>query len=147
AEVTAIVAGQNNPLKFSPSVEVALQHLLTPPARGFIGAGPAMKNAYSDLRIHQFAFAVGMRANLEAALQRFEPTQIESGLGDRSALRDLLPASRPARLWERFVEQYASTRKEVSADFHAAFGRAFLKAYDDHVRRLQGQRDAARRDR
>ena len=39
AEVTMIVAKENNPLKFSPSVEVALGHLLSPPARGFMPRG------------------------------------------------------------------------------------------------------------
>ena len=73
AEVTMIVTRENNPLKFSPSAEVALGHLLSPPARGFMEADRAMRDAYDDLRAHQFGFLAGMRAALEGILKRFDP--------------------------------------------------------------------------
>jgi len=38
------------PLEVSPNVNVALQHLLAPPARGFLAAAPAMRETYEDLR-------------------------------------------------------------------------------------------------
>jgi FHA domain-containing protein len=141
ADVTRIVARNNNPLKFSPNAEVALQHLLSPPARGFIPAAPAMRDAYEDLRAHQFAFVAGMQAIMEAALQRFDPAALESQLGDRSLMHSLLPASRHARLWEMFGEHYARIRNEATSDFNASFGAAFLAAYDEHVKQLQ-ERDA-----
>ena len=46
AEATMIVAKENNPLKFSPSVEVALQHLLGPPAPGFMPPAAAVRDAF-----------------------------------------------------------------------------------------------------
>ena len=144
ADVTTIVARNNNPLKFSPNAEVALRHLLAPPARGFIAAMPAMHDAYEDLRAHQFGIVAGMQAVLEAALQRFDPVAIEGRLGDRSLLDNLLPASRHARLWELFAEHYARIRKDATDDFHTLFGSAFLKAYDDQVQRLQDWRPPAR---
>jgi FHA domain-containing protein len=112
ADVTTVVPKDNNPLKFSPNAEVALQHLLAPPARGFTAAAPAMRAAFDDLRSHQFGLLAGMQAVLEAALQRFDPVALESKLGGRSRLHDLLPARRNARLWKLFNECYASIRKE-----------------------------------
>jgi FHA domain-containing protein len=69
AEVTMIVSRENNPLKFSPSTEVALGHLLSPPARGFMEADKAMRDAYDDLRAHQFAFlaACGRRSKASSS--------------------------------------------------------------------------------
>ncbi|PZQ74471.1 MAG: type VI secretion system-associated FHA domain protein TagH, partial [Variovorax paradoxus] len=64
AEVTMIAAQANNPLKFSPTVDVALAHLLGPGVRGFMPAEAAMRDAYDDLRSHQFGVMVGMRAAL-----------------------------------------------------------------------------------
>jgi len=138
-------AGPINPLRLAPSVEVALQHMLAP-ARGFTAPGPAMTEACGDLRTHQLAYAAGMRAALEAALQRLDPAQIEGRLDERSSsgLRNLLSASKQARLWELFVEEQASVRKDVATDFHAAFGKAFSKAYEEQVQRLQGQRGSGR---
>lgn len=139
AEVTTIVTRNNNPLKFSPNAEVALQHMLAPPARGFMAAAPAVRDAYDALRTHQFGFVAGMQAVLEAALQRFDPVALEERLGDRSLLHSLLPASRNARLWEMFVEHYARIRNDATDDFHALFGDAFLTAYDEHVKRMQNR--------
>jgi len=136
ADVTTIVAKDNNPLKFSPNAEVALQHLLAPPARGFTPAAPAMRAAFDDLRTHQFGLLAGMQAVLEAALQRFDPVALEAKLGGRSRLQHLLPARRNAKLWELFTESYASIRKDAADDFHALFGSVFVKAYDEQVNRL-----------
>lgn len=145
AEVTTIVAKNNNPLKFSPDTEVALQHLLAPPARGFIAAAPAMRDAFDDLRIHEFALVAGMQAVLEAALQRFDPAAIEARLGDPTLLQSLLPASRHARLWELFTEHYGRLRGEAKDDFQTLFGDSFLAAYDSHVDRVRERRAQAER--
>jgi FHA domain-containing protein len=145
AHVTTIVAKSNNPLKFSPNGEVALQHLLAPPARGFIAAAPAMRDAYDDLRAHQFAFVAGMQAVVEDALQRFDPAALEARIGDRSLLHSLLPASRNARLWELFVEHYARIRNDAADDFNTLFGQAFLDAYNEHADRLQAQQSTSRK--
>ena len=65
AELTMIVSRENNPLKFSPNVDVALQHLLGPPAPGFMPAAPAVRDAFDDLRAHQLGVMAGMRAALD----------------------------------------------------------------------------------
>lgn len=140
AEVTMIVAKENNPLKFSPSVEVALNHLLSPPARGFMAPAPAMRDAYDDLRAHQFAFVAGMRAALEGVLKRFDPNVLETKLTQKSVLATLLPASRKARMWDVFNELYSQISAEASDDFHELFGKEFLRAYEEHIDQLQ--RDA-----
>jgi FHA domain-containing protein len=146
AQVTSIGAKSNNPLKFSPSAEAALAHLLAPPKHGFIAAAPAMRDAYDDLRAHQSAFVTGMRAVVDAALRRFEPSTLEAQLGDRSRLQNLLPASRGAKLWEQFVEHHARLRHDAD-DFYGVFGREFLKAYDEHVDGLRAQRGVGREGR
>ena len=136
AEVTKIVARENNPLKFSPNVEVALNHLLGPPTRGFLAPAPAMRDAYDDLRAHQFAFLAGMRAALEGVLKRFDPAVLEGKLTHTSILATLLPSSRKARMWEVFQELYAQISAEASDDFHELFGKAFLRAYEAHIDEL-----------
>jgi FHA domain-containing protein len=141
AEVTMIVAQKNNPLKFSPTVEVALGHLLSPPQRGFMPASQAMQDAYDDLRAHQFGFMAGMKAALDGVLKRFDPAQLEGKLTQKSMLQSLLPATRKARMWEVFQELYAQISAEASDDFHELFGKAFLKAYEAHIDELHNERD------
>lgn len=140
AEMTMIVAKENNPLKFSPSVEVALNHLLSPPARGFMPPARAMRDAYDDLRAHQFGFLAGMRAALEGVLQRFDPAVLEGKLTQKSVLSTLLPASRKARMWDVFTELYGQISAEASDDFHELFGKEFLRAYEAYIDRLEKDR-------
>lgn len=133
-----IVARENNPLKFSPSAEVALNHLLSPPVRGFMPADRAMRDAYDDLRAHQFGFLAGMRAALEGVLQRFDPAQLEGKLTQKkSMLGGLLPATRKARMWDVFQELYQQISEEAADDFHELFGKEFLRAYEAHIEQLK----------
>lgn len=136
AEVTMIVARENNPLKFSPTVEVALGHLLSPPQRGFLPPERAMREAYDDLRAHQFAFVAGMRAALEGVLKRFDPAVLEGKLTQKSVLASVLPAARKARMWDVFTELYGQISAEASDDFHELFGKEFLRAYEAHIDQL-----------
>ncbi len=139
AEATMIVAKENNPLKFSPTAEVALGHLLGPTVRGFIEPQRAMRDAFDDLRAHQLAFLAGMRAALEGLLQRFDPSALESRLTQKSVLSSLLPAARKAQLWSVFQQEYQQIAGELSDDFHQVFGREFLRAYEAQLDALQSE--------
>lgn len=139
AEVTMIVARENNPLKFSPNVDVALSHLLAPRGQGFMSPTAAMKDACDDLRAHQFGFMAGMRAALDGVLRRFDPAQLEQRLSDKSFVDSMLPMNRKAKLWSLFAELYADINKEAQDDFHALFGKEFLRAYESQLDKLDKQ--------
>jgi FHA domain-containing protein len=126
----------NNPLKFSPDVDVALGHLLGPAQRGFIPPLAAVHDAFDDLRAHEVAVLAGMRAALSAVLARFDPEALEKRLAPKGLLNSVMPAQRKARLWERYGEQYAQLMQEVEDDFDSVFGRAFVKAYQAQLAEL-----------
>lgn len=130
AEMTMIVARENNPLKFSPSAEVALQYLLSKPLPGFMAAAPAMRDAFDDLRAHQLGVMAGMKAALDGVLERFNPQQLEAQLTQKSKLNALLPSLRKARLWELFQELFGQLSSAAQDDFDELFGKAFLRAYE-----------------
>jgi FHA domain-containing protein len=98
----------------------------------------AVRDAFDDLRAHEVALLAGMRAALTAVLDRFEPAALETRLADKGLWDSLLPASRRARLWERFAEQHATIAGEIEEQFDAIFAGAFAKAYE-------AQRQALRR--
>ncbi len=124
----------NNPLKFSPTVEAALIHLLAPSMPGFMPPLRAMKSAYDDLRAHQVGFLAGMRAALDEVLARFAPDELEKRLSDPAVLDSVLPMNRKAKLWDLFVERYGDVAGEAREDFNTAFGKAFRRAYDAQVK-------------
>jgi FHA domain-containing protein len=137
ADMTMIMAQDNNPLKFSPTAEAALAQLLAPPIPGFMPPARALGDAYDDLRAHQLGFLAGMRAALEEVLGRFAPAELETRLSDPSMLDSLLPMHRKARLWDLFVERYQDVAGDAREDFNATFGKAFLRAYQEQVKRLR----------
>lgn len=137
ADVTMMAARENNPLKFSPNVEVALKHLLGPTTPGFMGPTDAMRDAFDDLRAHQLGVMAGMRAALDGVLERFDPAVLEGKISKRSGLAGLLPSGRKAQLWEQFQSLYTQLSAEAADDFQELFGKAFRKAYEAHIDQLQ----------
>lgn len=137
ADVTMIASGRNNPLKFSPDAGLALRYLFGQPMPGFMDAEDAMRDAYSDLRAHEFGFMAGLRAALAGVLKRFEPATLESRLPDKGGINALLPMNRKAKLWDQFGELYRQISMEAEEDFHALFGREFLRAYEEHIAALE----------
>ncbi len=138
AQATVIMAKENNPLKFSPSGEAALGHLLGPSVRGFMAPAKAMRDAFDDLRAHQLAFLTGMRAAMEGLLARFDPALLESRLTQKSVLQSLLPGARKAQLWAVFQQEYKQIAREAGDDFQDLFGREFLRAYEAQIDALKG---------
>ena len=139
SEVTMISTEANNPLKFSPSVEVALAHLLGPGVRGFMGPEQAMANAFADLRAHQFGVMVGLRAALEHVLGLFTPETLEQRITEKSRFDALFSANRKARLWDQFCLLYAGIATDAEDDFHSLFGKAFAEAYDEQMERFKSE--------
>jgi FHA domain-containing protein len=137
ADLTMIAPRENNPLKFSPSVEVALAHLLSPQGRGFMPPLQAMKDANDDLRSHQFGFMAGMRAALAGVLERFDPVQLEKRITQKTMMDSLLPINRKAKFWDLFAERYREISFEAEEDFHILFGKEFLRAYEAQIAKLE----------
>jgi type VI secretion system FHA domain protein len=147
AEVTGVLARDNNPLKFAPDGLAALEQLLAAhPVRGFMDAVPAMRDAYDDLQAHQLAFVAGMRAALQGLMANFDPRSLEQRLMKRTVVESVVPAARRARLWELFVEMYDEVSHEAQDDFDALFTREFVRAYEEQLDKLDSRSGESPRD-
>jgi FHA domain-containing protein len=137
AEVTMIVARNNNPLKFLPDAQSALLQMFAQRIPGFMGPTEAMRDAYVDLRAHEVGMVAGMRAALAEVLERFGPAALEARITERGMLDPLFPSARRARLWERYVEMHDEISREAQDDFHTLFGKAFVTAYEEEIERVR----------
>lgn len=136
AAVTVMVSTSNNALKFSPTVEFALQYLLGPPTAGFMGPLESMRDAFDDLKAHQLGVMAGMRAALSDVLKRFDPAVLEEKLISRGNAFSLMPSGKKARLWEMFQELFSQLAHEAEEDFDELFGKAFVREYERYVTEL-----------
>ena len=137
ATVTTIRSRNNNPLKFSPNAQAALEQLLQPPLRGFMPGPAAMQDAMHDLVGHSIGTMAGMRAALAGVLGRFEPADLERKLIGTSLMDSVLPMNRKAKLWDLYLQHFGTIRDAAQDDFHELFGAAFVAAYEDQLDRLQ----------
>jgi FHA domain-containing protein len=133
ADVTMIASNHNNPLKFSPTTEVALAHLLGEQVRGFMAPKEAMRDAFNDLKAHQLGVMVGMKAALSQLLERFTPEALEEKIAAKSKFDTLFAANRKAKLWDQFCTLQKGITREAEDDFHNLFGKEFSKTYDEQM--------------
>jgi FHA domain-containing protein len=143
AQVTVIRPKNNNPLKFAPDGQSAMEQMLQPAVRGFLPGPAAMTDAMHDLLGHAIGTMAGTRAALEGVLKRFGPQELEAKLASKSVLDSVLPMNRKAKLWELYLQHYGSIRDEAQEDFHTLFGRAFLAAYEQQLERLRREKAAS----
>jgi len=137
ADATIIVAQDNNPLKFAPSLEAAITLLLVPKGQGFMPPLRSITDARESLRSHQEGFVAGMRAALAAVLARFDPGKLEERLTRTSPGGSLLPMNHKAKLWNLYETLYGEISHEAETDFHLLFGEEFLRAYQAKARPRQ----------
>jgi type VI secretion system FHA domain protein len=134
-EVTIVHGRKNNPLKFSPSAQEALVKMLEPQGQGYMPANEAIDEAFSDIGAHEMAVMAGMRSALHDVLKRFHPEHLEQRLQKKSPIGVNIPIRKQAMLWNLFEDLYDEIETEAQDDFSRLFGRAFAKAYDDHLRK------------
>lgn len=135
-EQTMISAGGNNPLKFSISADQAVEALVKPRTRGYLGAETATEQALNDIKAHEVAMVTGMEAALKGILKKLDPEvlgeQIESGGGLGGLLK-----GRKARYWEVYEKMYGQISDQAENDFHELFSREFARAYKEQLDRLK----------
>jgi type VI secretion system FHA domain protein len=132
-DVTTLHSTENNPIKFSVSVDDALTHLLAPQAKGYMPPVLAVEEAFEDIRAHQIAVLAGIQSALKSILKRFDPESLEQRLQKTSPLSASIPIHRQAKLWELFEQLYDEIGREAEDDFNYLFGRAFVKAYEEQI--------------
>lgn len=139
AEVTVMSAVANNPLKFSPNVDFAVQYLLGPQTPGFMTPVESVQDAFHDLRAHQIGVMAGMRTALASVLKRLDPATLEAKLAPQSGMASLMPSHRKAQLWDLFQDLYAQLFNETEEGFEELFVNAFVKEYERYVAQLDSK--------
>jgi type VI secretion system FHA domain protein len=129
--VTILRPTENNPLKFSPGVDEALNILLSKNHSGFVDAVEAVREGYQDVMHHQLAITAGVQASLMNVLKRFDPQQFEKKYQEGIVIQ------KRAKCWDSYRQDYREIVKEALEDF---FGEAFTQAYEDQLLKLRTTR-------
>ncbi|MGD8746566.1 MAG: type VI secretion system-associated FHA domain protein TagH [Gammaproteobacteria bacterium] len=143
-EQTGVKPGENNPLKFAPDVDEALDALLFYRGAKYLPPMEALEEAYVDLRAHERALVAAMKAAFDEQLASFDPDKLEA-LFNRGLRRGALKGmSNPAKFWDLYREHYDLTEKRAERSFDEVTARVFAEAYSAEIRRLAKLRAAGR---
>ncbi|MEX3809668.1 type VI secretion system-associated FHA domain protein TagH [Paraburkholderia sp. BR13439] len=135
---TLIQRSENNPLKFAPTAQDAVQRLLAPPDGGFLSGRAALNDAADDIRNHQMAMLAGVRSAFRSLLAHFDPARVEQETG--GSMRRFSLGGRP-RYWERYKEQFETVTRNPDECFQRLFGDEFARAYEEQLGSLKKRRD------
>jgi type VI secretion system protein ImpI len=126
---TMVRALENNPLKFTSSVEDALAIMFGAPTRQYLDARATIESSFSDLKAHQVLTYGAMRGALDALFEDLAPERIDSSVEPEHGLGRLV-VSRKARLWDIYVERWRAKSKRADGRLLDAFMALFAEAYD-----------------
>jgi type VI secretion system protein ImpI len=129
--VTQVKVSENNPLKFAANAEDALANLFGRRNSAYLPPKEAFDDAFSDVRFHQLAMLVGVRAGFDHLMSRFDPEQLEEVFSRQGGRRGLFGAG--AKHWEMYSERYKEMAADRDETFRRLFGEEFARAYEQQL--------------
>ena len=139
---TMVGARNNNPLKLMSDPHEAMAYLFDPSERtdGFLDPVQAVGDACEDLRGHELAVMAGMRAAIIGVLRRLNPHALEVAFEKSTTAGGFALPGRKGKLWDLFVAHHEKLARDAQEDFQKVFGRDFMAAYQEQLRRMKGGR-------
>lgn len=128
-------ATDNNPLKFLPDAEQAIEAMFLRPRAGFQSGPASLEDALKDLRLHQAAVFAALQPALARLLGDLAPERIEAE-ADSGGVR--LGSNRRARAWEIFVQRWDGKSAGHDNGILDEFLAHFAASYREVVTRAQG---------
>lgn len=130
---TTIQPAENNPLKFSPSVDDAVLRLLDPHSSRYLGPIEAIRDSFADLRNHQTALNAGIQAAIDELMSRIEPGELQERF-DRGLKRgSLLGAANKMKYWDLYVEFYQTLNQRNEQGLPALFAEELARTYAERA--------------
>ncbi len=130
---TTIQPGENNPLKFSASVDEAVLKLLDPHSSRYLGPIDAIRESFADIRTHQTALVDATRAAIDEVMNRIEPGELQERF-DRGLKRGpLLGATNKMKYWDLYTEFYQVLNQRSEQGSPTLFAEEFARTYAERV--------------
>ena len=124
---TTIQPNNNNPLKFSASVEEALGNLLLRDSAEYLSAVDAVREAFGDIKQHQQHLLAAMRTAVVDYVNRLDPEELESKIGRGNAL---LGAANKLKYWDLYKDLFAVVSQHQPGQFPHQFIEELARAYE-----------------
>jgi len=127
---TLIRATENNPLKFMPTPEEALQAMLMPRGKGYLDARATLDSSFGDLKTHHLALLAAMQAAASELLDEVSPFTVEK---NQKSKKSLLSGGK-SKQWDDLMKVWADKSGRRENGMLDAFLDLFAEHYDKFSR-------------
>ncbi len=124
---TTIQPQNNNPLKFSASVEEALNNLLFRDSAEYLSAVDAVRETFGDVKQHQQHLLSAMRTAVVNYIGRLDPEELEHKIGRGNSL---LGAANKLKYWDLFKDLFEVVSQCQPGQFPHQFIEELGRAYE-----------------
>jgi predicted component of type VI protein secretion system len=138
---TMIQSGDNNPLKFSPSVTDALHYLLGNSSDSYLPAKDAVAASFREIEHHEKAVPRAMQQALIDFMERFDPDELRTRFDQGLKRNPLLAGTNRLKYWQLYEESYHTLTHGVEGKMPEAFSDEFARAYEREVEILRSARN------
>ncbi len=130
---TTIQPAENNPLKFSASVDEALVKLLDAHSSRYLGPVESIRNSFTDLRTHQSALSSAIQAAIDELMNRIEPGELQERF-DRGLKRGaILGAANRMKYWDLYIEFYQALNQRNEQGLPVLFAEELARTYAERA--------------
>ncbi len=130
---TTIQPGENNPLKFSASIDEAVLKLLDPHTSRYLGPIEAIRESFADVRAHQTALVGATQAAVDELMTRIEPGELQERF-DRGLKRGpLLGATNKMKYWDLYTEFYQVLNQRGDQGLPTLFAEELARTYAEKI--------------
>jgi type VI secretion system FHA domain protein len=124
---TTIQPQNNNPLKFSASVEEALNNLLFRDSSEYLSAVDAVRETFGDIKRHQQHLLAAVRTAVVDYVNRLDPEELESKIGRGNSL---LGAANKLKYWDLYKDLFQVVSQQQPGQFPHQFLEELSRAYE-----------------
>ncbi|HUQ52759.1 MAG TPA: type VI secretion system-associated FHA domain protein TagH [Gammaproteobacteria bacterium] len=125
---TTIQPQNNNPLKFSASVEEALNNLLFRDSAEYLSAVDAVRETFADIKQHQQHLLSALRTAVVDYVGRLDPDELENKISNGK--HGLLNAANKLKYWDLFKDLYQVVSTHQPGQFPPQFLEELARAYE-----------------
>ncbi|WP_435237782.1 type VI secretion system-associated FHA domain protein TagH [Psychromonas sp. PT13] len=127
---------ENNPLKFSATIDDVFNNLYLHGSSSFLSSDKAIKEAFSDTEKHDKALSAGTLGALLGVLDQLSPEKIQENNTQEHYFDKLISSNKHARNWDLFIQLHDDLKNDISTHGSGALTDEFVKAYDEKIKSL-----------
>lgn len=133
---TTIRPRDNNPLKFSASIDESLENLLFRESEEYLSAVDAVRQAFNDVKWHQHSLLKALQPAVSNYVAHLDPDTLEEKLA-RGRSNTLMNAANKLKYWDVYRDLYLVVTQHPDGELPAQFLDELVQAYEREQGRMR----------